>query len=68
MAITSVTNKNDGAGTINVGNGTSSGTDFNSQLAELKRINEEATLRSITLRREYTDMNSKKKVADERVN
>jgi hypothetical protein len=66
MSISSVT-KNTGAT-----NGTNSpnaggGMDFNSQLAELRRINEEATMRSIELRKTYTDLNSRKKVADERV-
>jgi hypothetical protein len=66
MSISSVT-KNTGA-TNGTNNGNAGGgMDFNSQLAELKRINEEATMRSIELRKTYTDMNSRKKVADERV-
>ena len=67
MAISSVT-KNTDANTVNASNGSSSGgMDFNRQLAELKRINEEATARSIELRKTYTVLNSIKKVADERV-
>jgi hypothetical protein len=68
MSISSV-NKNTGATVVNAtsAGSTGGGMDFNSQLAELKRINEEATLRSIELRKTYTELNSKKKVADERV-
>jgi len=68
MAITNVTNKNAGAEIINAGNGNSGAADFDRQLQELRRINNEATERSLKLRQEYTLMNSVKKVADERVN
>jgi hypothetical protein len=47
--------------------GTGGASNFESQIAELKRVSEEAQAKSIQMRLVSTQLSSDKKVADERV-
>lgn len=56
-----------GAGGAGQAGGAGGASDFNAQIAELKRVSEEAQAKSIQMRLVSTQLSSDKKVADERV-
>jgi hypothetical protein len=56
-----------GAGGAGDAGGAGGAGDFQSQIAELKRVSEEAQAKSIEMRKVSTQLSSDKKVADERV-
>ncbi|MDI4231937.1 hypothetical protein OZ411_03805 [Bradyrhizobium sp. Arg237L] len=62
-----VTNALGGAAGAGGAGGAGDSGNFQSQLAELKRVSEEAQAKSIELRKLSTVLSSDKKVADERV-
>lgn len=66
-AVGGVTNAGGAAGATGATGGASDSGNFQSQLAELKRVSEEAQAKSIELRKLSTVLSSDKKVADERV-
>ena len=64
--VSGIGNTGAAGGTGTAGNVNDSG-NFEAQLAELKRVSEEAQAKSIELRKLSTVLSSDKKVADERV-
>jgi hypothetical protein len=62
-----ITNALGGAAGAGGAGGAGDSGNFQSQLAELKRVSEEAQAKSIELRKLSTVLSSDKKVADERV-
>lgn len=66
-ALNGLVGGNGGGGQAGGTGGTGGASNFESQIAELKRVSEEAQAKSIHMRMISTQLSSDKKVADERV-